>query len=46
MKRFMNILKNNIDIIFSIVATITIISAIFILVFEPFGEVHFIYNQF
>jgi hypothetical protein len=31
---------------FSIVSTIVIVAAIFIVVFEPFTEIPFIYNQF
>lgn len=46
MKNFMNILKNNKDITFSLITSITIVLALFILVFEPFGEINFVYNQF
>ena len=46
MKRFMNILKNNKDICLSLIVSISIVTAIFLIVFEPFNEIPFVYNQF
>ena len=46
MKNFINILRNNKEIGFVIITSIAVILAIFIIVFEPFAEIPFIYNQF
>ncbi|WP_279268942.1 hypothetical protein [Clostridium beijerinckii] len=46
MKNFINTLKKNRDISFAIMGSIIVILAILILVYEPFKEVPFIYNQF
>ena len=42
----MNILKNNKYVMLSIIASIVVIFAIILVVFEPFAEIPFIYNQF
>jgi len=36
----------NKDIIFALISSIIVVAAIFIIVFEPFTEMPFIYNQF
>lgn len=46
MKNFITILKTNKDIGFTVIASVVVVVAILILVFEPFNEIPFIYNQF
>ncbi|WP_252247836.1 hypothetical protein [Clostridium sp. ZS6] len=46
MKNFINALKNNEELKFVLISSIIVIFAILILVFEPFNEIPFIYNQF
>ncbi|MBW6408708.1 hypothetical protein [Clostridium weizhouense] len=46
MKNFITVLKTDKYLSFAIVSSIIVILAILILVFEPFNEIPFIYNQF
>ncbi len=46
MKNFMNTLRINKYIIFSLISSITVILAVLVAAFEPFNEIPFIYNQF
>ena len=46
MKSFITILKTNKEMSFAVIASIVVVIAILILVFEPFNEIPFIYNQF
>jgi len=46
MKNFISILKTNKEISFATIASVVVVLAILILVFEPFNEIPFVYNQF
>ncbi|GAA0077415.1 hypothetical protein UT300005_17930 [Clostridium sp. CTA-5] len=46
MKNFISVLKTDKYLSFAIISSIVVVLAIFILAFEPFNEIPFIYNQF